>query len=109
MVNYSSYGQQYSHAPSKSTPPIDDTFGYAAHLFGKPPESKAFYKTIEDSLPPIFTRQTASMAIGGLISPKTFANLDSKGQGPPVKRRLGTKVAYERESFVTWLRGRLKD
>ncbi len=109
MAIYPIYRQPYSHSSSSSTPSIDDTFGYAEHLFSKPPESTAFYRTIENSLPPIFTRQTASMAIGGLISPKTFANLDSKGQGPPVKKKLGTKVAYERDSFVTWLRGRLKD
>lgn len=97
---YPSYSQQRLQ--------IQDDFSYSNKLFSNS-NTDAFYKTIEDSLPPIFTRQTASMAIGGLISPKTFANLDSKGQGPPVKRRLGTKVAYERESFVTWLRGRLKD
>jgi hypothetical protein len=59
-------------------------------------------------LPPVFTRQTASHVMGGLISAKTFSNLDALGQGPPVKAKIGPKVAYERESFMRWLRQRLR-
>jgi len=58
------------------------------------------------ALPPFFTRQTAAKMLGGLISPGTLANLDSEGQGPPVKVKLGRKVAYERSAFVDWFLSR---
>lgn len=59
-------------------------------------------------LPPIFTRSVAVKATGGLIAVGTLANLDSAGEGPPDKIRLGRKVAYERESFVEWFLARLE-
>jgi hypothetical protein len=70
--------------------------------------SPEFYRAIEAALPPVFTRQTASHVMGGLISAKTLSNLDALGQGPPVKAKIGHKVAYERESFMRWLRQRLR-
>ncbi len=69
--------------------------------------SKPILKDLEESLPAIFTRQTASKAIGGLISPKTLSNLDSLGEGPP-KIKIGSKVGYEKTSFINWLKQRLK-
>jgi len=54
------------------------------------------------TLPPIFSRQTASKAIGGLLAPRTLANLDSLGQGPE-RVQLGRRVGYERDNFVAWL------
>ncbi len=69
--------------------------------------SDQFFQAIEKALPPTFSRQTASQVLGNIIAPKTFANLDSLGQGPP-RVRLGSKVGYERESFMMWLRQRLK-
>jgi len=70
--------------------------------------SPEFYRAIEAELPPVFTRQTASHVMGGLISAKTFSNLDALGQGPPVKAKIGPKVAYERESFMQWLKQRFR-
>jgi hypothetical protein len=70
--------------------------------------SPEFYRAIEAALPPVFTRQTASQVMGGLISAKTFSNLDALHQGPPVKAKIGPKVAYERESFMRWLRQRFR-
>lgn len=63
---------------------------------------------LSNSLPPIFTRQTAAKLLGGLISTGTLANLDCDGKGPPVKIRLGRKVAYERDTFIDWFFGRLE-
>jgi hypothetical protein len=70
--------------------------------------SPEFYNAIETALPPVFTRQTASHVMGGLISAKTLSNLDALGQGPPVKAKIGHKVAYERESFMQWLKQRFR-
>ncbi len=66
------------------------------------------YQRLEKNLPPIFTRKTASQAIGGLISAKTLANLDSLGLGPIRKVKIGLKVGYEREDFIAWLKQRIE-
>lgn len=84
----------------------DNELQHTADLFGKGIGSSQFFRAIENELPPVFTRQTASQAIGGLMSPKTLSNLDALNQGPP-KVHLGAKVGYERESFMKWLKGRL--
>lgn len=80
-------------------------FQYTNNIFNQ--NEKQFFRAIKEELPPVFTRQVASKAIGGLMSPKTLSNLDSLGDGPPVKIKLGSKVGYERESFVEWLKGKL--
>lgn len=85
----------------------NNDFNYTNELFSKDASSDAFYGVIAKHLPPVFTRQTASLAIGGLISPKTLSNLDALGKGPSIKVRLGTKVGYERESFILWLKNRM--
>lgn len=64
---------------------------------------------IRQSLPPCFTRQYASKALGGLVSSKTLANLDSSNAGPPRKVKLGRRIGYERDSFIQWLESRLRD
>ncbi len=69
--------------------------------------SSAFFTALEQSLPAVFTRHTASQALGGLIAVKTFSNLDALGQGVPNKVRIGNKVGYERDSFIQWLKARL--
>ncbi len=70
--------------------------------------SRQFFNAIQNELPPVFTRQTASRAIGGLMSPKTLSNLDSLNQGPPVKVHIGNRIGYERESFIEWLKARIR-
>ncbi len=70
--------------------------------------SDDFFKTLEKELPPVFSRQTASKILGGLISAKTMANADANGTGPEKKIRIGSKVGYEKESFLCWLRERLR-
>lgn len=58
-------------------------------------------------LPPIFTRQTASKAMGGLFSPKTLSNLDAAGKGPASKQHIGKKAVYFKEDFLSWLQEKL--
>ena len=85
----------------------NDELQHTTDIFNKSIGSNQFFKALESELPPVFTRKTASAAIGGLMSPKTMANLDALNQGPP-KVQLGAKVGYERESFLQWLKGRLR-
>lgn len=57
------------------------------------------------TLPPIFSRETASKMIGGIFSPRTLSNFDSAGTGPANKTHIGKKVAYGKEEFLAWLEG----
>lgn len=45
---------------------------------------------------------------GGIITPKTLANLDSMGAGPEGRITVGRKVAYFVPEFITWLESRTK-
>lgn len=68
----------------------------------------SFFAVLEKTLPAIFDRETASLALGGVLSPKTLSNADAQGTGPEVRMKLGKKIVYERESFLLWLQTRLK-
>lgn len=85
-----------------------DEFRYNTNLLNKGINSQPFFNAIAKELPPVFTRQTASKTIGNLMSPKTFSNLDALGQGPPVRVHLGSRIGYERESFIEWLKTRTR-
>jgi hypothetical protein len=43
---------------------------------------------------------------GGLLSEKTLANLDSRGEGPTGRIRVERKVCYPVAALITWLEGR---
>ncbi len=76
---------------------------HIANLYG----TDRFFDALEKELPPVFTRDVASKCMGGLLTPKTMSNADALGTGPSVRVRLGKKIAYERASFMHWLRQRL--
>ncbi|MCF8025664.1 MAG: hypothetical protein K9K82_09265 [Desulfobacteraceae bacterium] len=40
---------------------------------------------------------------GGLLSPGRMANLDSQGQGPLERVRVGRKVAYPVKPLIQWM------
>ena len=46
---------------------------------------------------------------GGLIHPRTMANLDCLGEGPAEKIRLGKKIAYPVPALIQWLNRRISD
>lgn len=83
--------------------PVQQDYTYSTRSF-----DSDFFIALEKELPPVFTRQVAAQKTGGLISAKTLSNLDSLDRGPSVKVRIGTKIGYERASFLEWLRGRMK-
>jgi predicted DNA-binding transcriptional regulator AlpA len=56
-------------------------------------------------LPPIISRDHVEELLGGVISSKTLANLDSLGEGPK-RMRVGRKVAYLTEDLLEWLASR---
>ena len=56
-------------------------------------------------LPPIIARAEVGKLLGGVISSKRLANLDSEGKGPK-RMRIGRKVAYKTEDLLDWLAAR---
>jgi hypothetical protein len=64
------------------------------------PESSL--ENLKDLLPPIISRDRIEALLGGVISSKTLANLDSLGLGPK-RMRIGRKVAYLTEDLLAWL------
>lgn len=67
-----------------------------------------FFKGLEDALPPVFTRKTASKMTGGMFTARTLSNLDAAGRGPSSKVRAGRNVIYERGNFIDWLHTTLR-
>ena len=59
------------------------------------------------TLPPVIARDHVEKLLGGIISSKTLANLDSLGDGPK-RMRVGRKVAYRTEDLLEWLSNRSK-
>ena len=55
---------------------------------------------------PVVARDQVDRFTGGIISPRYLANLDSQGKGPKGRFRIGRKVAYPVQMFITWLESR---
>jgi hypothetical protein len=62
-------------------------------------------KHLADSLPPIIARDHVEQLLGGVISSKYMANLDSLGSGCK-RMRIGRKIAYRTEDLLEWLESR---
>lgn len=60
---------------------------------------------LAEKLPPIISRDRVEKYLGGVITSKRLANLDSLGEGPP-RVRIGRKVGYPVGTFLIWLQGR---
>ena len=56
---------------------------------------------------PILHRNKVGEFTGGLISGRTMANLDSRGEGIEDRFYVGNKTGYFVESFITWLENRV--
>ena len=65
-------------------------------------EEKVNFRELGKSLPPMISRDHVEKILGGIISSKTLANLDSLGQGPK-RMRVGRKVVYKTEDLLEWL------
>lgn len=62
-------------------------------------------KLIESWPSPIVARAEVGRFSGGLLHPRTMANLDAKGEGPG-KIVIGGKVAYDRDALARWIESR---
>jgi hypothetical protein len=55
---------------------------------------------------PLVAREEISRFSGGVLTPRYLANLDAAGKGPPVRLRIGRKIAYPVSSLILWLKNR---
>lgn len=56
---------------------------------------------------PIVARSEVGVMTGGVLHPRTMANLDAKGQGPG-KIVVGGRVCYEVDKLVDWMERRTR-
>ena len=55
---------------------------------------------------PFVARHELDKFSGGILNPRTMANLDSQGEGPAGRIRIGRKIVYPVQSLVEWLENR---
>lgn len=77
-------------------------------MLKKQSKNENFFKGLEEALPPVFTRKTASKMTGGMFTPRTLSNLDAAGKGPSSKVRAGKNIIYEKNDFLHWLHNTLR-
>ena len=65
--------------------------------------TEAFFRSIEQELPPVVSRTELAKATGGLISAKTLSNEDALHKGPTERVRAGSKIGYTRASVMAVL------
>ena len=58
---------------------------------------------------PFVARDRVAEFSGGILHPRTMANLDSNGKGPKGRIRVGRKVAYEVNELCKWLASRAQE
>ncbi len=57
---------------------------------------------------PFVARQSIRDFSGGILTSRSLANLDSQGQGPAGRFRVGRKIAYPVESLISWMEKRAR-
>ncbi|GAB1411206.1 hypothetical protein MASR1M90_23600 [Desulfovibrionales bacterium] len=62
-------------------------------------------KLIQSWPAPLVARAEVGRFSGGLLHPRTMANLDALGEGPG-KIVVGRRVAYDRDQLATWIESR---
>jgi len=68
-------------------------------------QQKIDFSELIPKLPPMIARDHVEKLLGGVISSKHLANLDSLGEGPK-RMRMGRKVVYMTEDLLEWLASR---
>lgn len=68
------------------------------------------FKTLADKWPSeLVARREVERFTGGALRARTLANLDSLGQGPSVRLKIGRSVCYPVDVLVAWLEMRATD
>ena len=64
---------------------------------------------LTEELPAVIARQEVPRLLGGIISAKRLANLDSLGLGPSNRFYVGRKVVYRTADLLDWLAARSEE
>ena len=68
---------------------------------------KADLSSLADQWPSsIVARNQIEQFSGGALTSKYMANLDSQGEGPDGRIRIGRKVTYQVKCLIRWMEGR---
>ena len=55
----------------------------------------------------LVARQSIGEFSGGILNPRTMANLDSRGEGPKGRIRIDKRtIAYDVDELIAWLEAR---
>ena len=57
---------------------------------------------------PVVARSQVKEFSGGLLHPRTLANLDCQGKGPP-SIQFGRKIGYPVDALVKWMQERFEE
>lgn len=69
--------------------------------------TKADFSSLAAKWPSSFVaRDQVDVFSGGILHPRTLANLDSRGEGPQGRIRLGRKIAYSVPELLAWMTAR---
>ena len=70
-------------------------------------DQNIFQKLKENWPSPIVARHEVAKFSGGLLNPRSMANLDSLKRGCPGKITIGRRVAYSVDDLIKWMEGRV--
>ena len=72
-------------------------------------EDKRDFSELAEKWPsPIVAREKLKDFSGGLLNPRTMANIDSRGDGPRMVK-LGRKRGYWVDSLIDWMNSRMDE
>ena len=56
-----------------------------------------------EKLPPVLSRKKLDWFLGGIVSRKHIANMDSAGDGPATRFLVGRETMYPTRDLLVWL------
>lgn len=63
-----------------------------------------FIKLLAEGLPPVIARKEVGHFLGGLVSRKTLANADARGEGPAGAYAVGKSIVYRTDFLLQWVK-----
>lgn len=68
-----------------------------------PEHKREFLDALTLELPLYIARSDVERMLGGIVTGKTLANADARGNGPEVAYAVGRKIVYHRTALLDWL------
>lgn len=65
-------------------------------------------RELDQRLPAVFTRKFICRELGGILTSRTLANLDCRGDGPENRFLQGRVTFYKKSDFLRWFAERIK-